>query len=205
MNKTDLIEEIIRTEFAFFDRVNNEGGRASCQDNWPTFHLMRSAQFAAWNMETLLSYREDLERAEKEGRNPVAEKYAYMMEYSSPAEYENIKEQLPECTAEKQRLVEELLACFLKQTEEFMQEYPSFRETSRPVYAAGDRPFFTSIETYMRGELKTYSEKTLQAYLSLIREEETAGRKIVYQIYENTAHGYGYASLEEADRKQRRV
>ncbi len=203
MNKADLVEEIVRTEFLFFDKVNNEGGRAGCQDNWPTFHLMRSAQFEAWNTDTLCSYWKDLNMAEQEGRNPVAEKYAYMMEYTSPAEYEKIQEQLPVCTSKKKAIVEELLGVFLKQTEQFMQDYPSFRKTSRPVYASDDQPFFTSIETYTRGELKTYSETTLESYLSWIRAEEAAGRKIVYQIYENTAHGYGYASVEEADCKRR--
>ncbi len=203
MERELLIEEIIETEFAFFDQVHNEGGRAGCQDNWPTFHLMRGAQFRAWDAETLQSYRDDLQQAGDEGRNPVAEKYAYMMEYSSPAEFEKIRDQLPVCSEQKRDLTERILTEFLQQTEEFMAEYPSFRKTSRPIYADDDNPFFTSIETYTRGELKTYSERTLRLYLDWILSEKKQGHRIVYQIYENTAHGYGYGSLKEADEAHR--
>ncbi len=199
MDCKDLVEDIVKTEFTMFDQVNNEGGRAGCQDNWPTFHLMRSAQFESWNEKTLSSYRMDLEQALTEGRNLLTEKYAYMMEYSSPDEYERIRDRLPVCSPEKNELIEKLLKIFLLQTEEFMEEYPSFRKNSRPVYADDDRPYFTSIETYTRGELKTYSERTLKLYLEWIKSEAEQGRKIVYRIYENTAHGYGYGTLREAD------
>lgn len=201
--KEALVDVIVRTEFTLFDQVNNRGGRADCQDNWPTFSIMRRSQFLAWNEESLESYLMDLRTAITEERNPVAEKYAYMMEYSSPAEFEQIRAQLPEVTAEKNRLVEEILRIFLQQTEAFMAEHPSFRDRSRPVYASGDRMNFTSIETYTRGELKTYSEKTLQAYLKWLRTEEAAGRKTVYEIYTNTARAYGYSSLEDFEQQIR--
>ena len=204
MTKKELVRDIVCTEFAMFDQVQNQGGRADCQDNWPAFSLMRGAQFLAWDEKTLLSYREDLARAEEEGRNPVSEKYAYMMEYSSPEEFEQIRNRLPVCSPEKLELIEEALKIFLRQTEDFMEKYPSFRRRSRPIYAEGDSPNFTSIETYTRGELKTYSEETLHSYLEWMKKEEAEGRKIVNQIYENTVYGYGYSSLEEADRAQRK-
>ena len=52
--KEDLIEKIIAEEWKQFDQVNNEGGRASCQDNWPTFHIMRKSQFDNWNERKVL-------------------------------------------------------------------------------------------------------------------------------------------------------
>ncbi|MGE4487789.1 MAG: DUF4125 family protein, partial [Synergistaceae bacterium] len=44
----DIIESIIQMEWEFFDKVENEGGRASCQDNWETFSKMRRSQYMAW-------------------------------------------------------------------------------------------------------------------------------------------------------------
>jgi hypothetical protein len=44
----NIIESIIRMEWEFFDKVENEGGRASCQDNWETFSKMRRSQYMAW-------------------------------------------------------------------------------------------------------------------------------------------------------------
>ena len=36
-----------------FDKVNNKGGRADCQNNKQTFIAMRASQFEAWNQEVL--------------------------------------------------------------------------------------------------------------------------------------------------------
>ncbi len=77
--REDLIEKIIGEEWKQFDRVNNEGGRASCQDNWPTLHIMRKSQFENWNERMLESYYKDVTRAAEEGWNLLTEKYARMM------------------------------------------------------------------------------------------------------------------------------
>ncbi len=53
-----------------FDKVENEGGRASCQDNWDTFSKMRRSQYMAWPLPLLESWKSDLVRANEEGRNP---------------------------------------------------------------------------------------------------------------------------------------
>jgi len=76
---TEIIEKIISLEWEMFQRVENEGGRASCQDDPTTFYHMRKSQFSAWTEEICLSYLEDLRAAAKSGRNLVEEKYARMM------------------------------------------------------------------------------------------------------------------------------
>ena len=45
---TNLVESIIKLEWNQFQQTNNEGGRASCQGNWPMFHQMRASQFMTW-------------------------------------------------------------------------------------------------------------------------------------------------------------
>ena len=82
MTKEELVEQIILKEWKMFDAVNNVGGRASCQDDYRTFHIMRGSQFSAWNEKTLQSYHNDLEKAGEDGRNLVSEKYGFMMEYT---------------------------------------------------------------------------------------------------------------------------
>ena len=60
LDKNAMIKAVIEEEWRQFDLVQNEGGRASCQDNWPTFRLRRYAQFAPWPVELLVSYFSDL-------------------------------------------------------------------------------------------------------------------------------------------------
>lgn len=91
----ELLEKIIALEWAMFQLVQNEGGRASCQDNYPTFRIMRESQFSAWPDAVLRSYLSDLEQAEAEGRNLVMEKYARMMERTAPERYREISAYLP--------------------------------------------------------------------------------------------------------------
>ena len=58
--KEDMITSIISREWDFFDKVQNKGGRAGCQDDFETFNIMRKSQFLAWNEETLKNYLEVL-------------------------------------------------------------------------------------------------------------------------------------------------
>ena len=63
----NLIEDIIKTEWAFFDKVQNEGGRAECQDDWKTFSIMRRSQYLAWSPALLESWMDDLREAIEDG------------------------------------------------------------------------------------------------------------------------------------------
>ena len=42
----ELIGKIVDEEWAQFQLVNNQGGRASCQDDWRQFSIMRGSQFS---------------------------------------------------------------------------------------------------------------------------------------------------------------
>ena len=43
--KDDLINEIVEVEWEMFDKVNNAGGRAACQDDEWTFYAMIQSVF----------------------------------------------------------------------------------------------------------------------------------------------------------------
>ena len=92
--KEELIDKIIEEEWKQFDKVNNEGGRASCQDNLTTFRIMRKSQFDNWNEMMLESYCRDVKKAAAEGWNLLTEKYARMMESTDPEGYEKLKDQI---------------------------------------------------------------------------------------------------------------
>lgn len=55
--KKEYTASIIRMEWELFDKVQNIGGRASCQDQWSTFQIMRSSQLLAWTPELLTATR----------------------------------------------------------------------------------------------------------------------------------------------------
>ncbi len=56
MDKRQLVNEIVDLEWGAFGEVQNEGGRAGCQDNRETFDIMRTSQYLVWTEEMLLQY-----------------------------------------------------------------------------------------------------------------------------------------------------
>ena len=52
-----VVDQIVKMEWEAFDHVKNEGGRASCQDDWDTFSIMRKSQYFTWTDEMLTEYR----------------------------------------------------------------------------------------------------------------------------------------------------
>ncbi len=47
-SKDELIRRIISEEYRMFSEVQNIGGRASCQDDFDTFYIMRSLRRTRW-------------------------------------------------------------------------------------------------------------------------------------------------------------
>ncbi|MDE5679016.1 MAG: DUF4125 family protein, partial [Lachnospiraceae bacterium] len=57
----------------------------------------------------------------------------------------------------------------------------------------------TSYETYLRGELGTYSDKMLELYGRFVVRMCQEGKNLAALTMENSAHLYGYQSLAEAE------
>ena len=85
ISKDELINQIISEEYHMFSQVENIGGRASCQDDFDTFYIMRSSQHSIFEKNTLESYLKDIKDAQAAERNLIAEKYSWMMEETDPA------------------------------------------------------------------------------------------------------------------------
>lgn len=198
--KDNLINEIIDIEWAMFDKVNNIGGRAGCQDDSWTFYVMRYSQFAAYNVEMLNLYRADLREAQMMGRNLITEKYAYMMEFTDKANYDaNLKQYMPVASVEKLDMVAKIGEMLIRWESEFAADYPGISGNSRPI--AGNSPVNVSFMIYTLGELRTYSERTLNAMLQGLEALKAKGVNPSHIIHRNTVEFYGYKDLDDAEQK----
>ena len=197
--KNKLVNDIVHTEWELFDQVQNIGGRAVCQDNWKTFYIMRSSQLSAWTPEILTSYKNDLAEAIASGRNLLSEKYGYMMERTHPKEYSKICHLLPAPGIRKRNLIESICKIQVAWQEEIAARWPFLAHQGRAIHSREDSSRITSFETYLWGELHTYSDETLGLYFSYIQSLQQQGQNLNEYILQNTVLQYGYSSLNEAN------
>lgn len=197
--KEEVTEQIVALEWRQFQQVQNEGGRADCQEDPETFRIMRKSQFLAWTQEALDSYLEDLREAEEKHWNLLTEKYARMMESTAPKRYAKLERWMPRRTEKRIWMQEELIRKKLRWEEEFAKEYPNLAGRGRLLYTSQDTPWATSFETYARGELGTYSDRTIELLKEMYGQMVKKGENLSYKIMENMVGFYGYQSLDEAE------
>lgn len=198
--KDPLIAAIIEAEWQMFDKVQNEGGRAACQNDARTFAIMRYSQFAPLPQDVLKSYHDDLAAAAREGRNLLAEKYAYMMEYTDPATFDRtLRDHLPAVSAYKQALCARIANRLIRDEQQFATRYPALHAQGRPT--EGAQADDVSVHVYALGELKTYSERTLERYDAWLRAHPE--ENISVSVHRVMVQLYGYDSLEAAEARQK--
>ncbi len=198
--KDPLIVAIIGAEWQMFDKVQNEGGRAACQNDARTFAILRYSQFAPLPQDVLESYRDDLEQAAQVGRNLLAEKYAYMMEYTDPATFDRtLRDHLPAVSAYKQEICARIANRLIRDEQQFAARYPALHAQGRPT--EGAQADDVSVHVYALGELKTYSERTLERYDAWLRAHPE--ENISVSVHRVMVQLYGYDSLEAAEARQK--
>jgi hypothetical protein len=197
--KKDSINQIIEIEWNMFENVSNIGDKASCQKDPETFKIMRSSQFSSWSDDVLKSYLNDLISAREKGRNLMTEKYARMMEFTSPEEYKNIAQFLPAINKKNLELINEIVRDILEWENELSRKFPYIKSRGRPAHSSGDSQYTTSIETYLRGELATYSFNTLILYRNDIKQNKLDNINASAISLLNMVKSYGWKSLEEAN------
>ena len=182
--KRDLIEEILNIELEMFLNVRSLQ-KASCQEDPDSFRIVRMAQFLSWSEDTLDNYLNCLRLAIKEGRNLMTEKYARMEGLIS--------------RPNKNPLIEKILSVQYAWQKEMFEKYPNLMRGARPLASSDDSIYQTSFETYLRGELGTYSDETLESLHRDISEKLERGENMTEKVYEHTVRGLEYDSLEEAE------
>jgi hypothetical protein len=203
--KNELIMDIIDREWKMFRNVKNIGGRAACQENFATFFINRMSQAESWSVPALMSYLRDLETAELNGRNLLAEKYARMMASTSPDDYKRIVHLLPALDDDVMNLVEQIVRVVLEWEKQLADQYPHIIQQGRPISSSRDTPITTSVETYLRGELLTFSLKTLKLYYENVMEQKAENINGSEVILEAMIKQYGHASLEQANEEMRKT
>jgi Protein of unknown function (DUF4125) len=197
------MRDILNIEWEMFHSVQGIDGPAPCQQDRKTFEIMRSSQILSWNEETAESYLEDLRQAKAKGRNLMTEKYARMMEYTSPCEFRRIAPSLSRLDKPAAPLIERLSRLSVEWMEELAAKYPHVAAQGRPIHAWADSKFTPSFETYNRAELATYSVRTLQLLEDHYRTIAAEGKNPAEEVLRHTVARYGYASLEQAEAAQK--
>ena len=199
LSHEELVDRIVKLEWESFDKVKNEGGRAYCQDDWATFSIMRKSQYITWSDEMLKSLIDDFNAANARGWNMITEKYGRMEASTAPEEWAKIKDSFPPIDEEQKAIIESIVGIQVKMMEEFAAEYPMSASNARSIHTSEDTPNNTSYETYLRGEVSTYSPKTLVLYGRFVARLAAEGRNLAHMIIENTALLYGYRSLDHME------
>ena len=202
LSNEELVTKIAKLEFTAFDQVKNEGGRAYCQNDWPTFSVMRKSQYLLWNRDMLMQYYYDFNREFSMGHNLITEKYGRMMESTAPERFKELEIYFPELTEEQKRIIEQIVAIQMNMMESFAAEHPNVAHNARRLHTYEDNPEDTSYETYLRGEISTYSDKMLQLYGQFVVGCIQNGVNIAQATIENTAKLYGYADIEELEKRE---
>jgi hypothetical protein len=86
---------------------------------------------------------------------------------------------------------------------EMTEGYPHLMRGSRPLSSAEDSVSATSFETYLRGELESYSDETLSLLHEDTRRKLDAGLNLSKEVYTFLVKAMGYSSLEEAEQRAR--
>lgn len=194
------IEKIIDIEWQMFQNVENIGGRASCQDDFETFYIMRFSQYGSWSDEMVDYYLNFSEDALLRGRNLVSEKYGRMMEFTHPEYYKReIEPFLPPISEDCLSLVDKIADAMVRWETEFSQLYPKLSGAGRPITSDGDATGFTSMETYARGELSTYPAELLRLYSEYIDLLSNEGKSLSLINQQIMVELYGYDTIKEAE------
>ncbi len=185
-DKRNLIESILDLELNMFLTVRSEVP-ASCQEDPEAFRLHRRAQFSIWSEETLRSYHSDLVDAEQQGRNLMTLKYARMENLIPPLSENPIIDAIVQMALEAQRGM--------------LLRYPNILSRGRPLEDDGSGS--TSFTAYLRGELETYSDRTLELLHRDIRRSAERGENWAIQTYTSLFRELGYTSLDEVKERLR--
>jgi AcrR family transcriptional regulator len=180
--KNELLEQVLDREWQMFVRVRS-ANPAPCQSAPANFRAIRGSLFEMWSEAMLQTYLENLEDALARGRNLLSEKYA-RMDNLIPALSDN-------------PLIGEIVASEERWQDELRQRYPAlYRRCCRSRDPSGDGREFS---VYLRCELETYGERTLQLYHENMINAEALKRNLAIEALEQLVRRSGYRDAAHAE------
>lgn len=174
----DELSWILDFEWKNFDEIRGINGRALCQDSPKEFFIMRLAQYLAYNRKLIGYLYEDLKKAEKNGFNPIFDKYARMMEFTDKDKFESIKENLEELSPVKSHLLENI-----KKT--LNSKATNIPKDLKKVRPEKSKDKSISSNDYYIAEITCLSLKTLWSIEQMI---DNPSYNLEENIYENTKY-----------------
>lgn len=176
----ELLHDIVAIELRMFLTVQTSDP-TTCQEQPEAFKLMRRAGFHVLSPETLESYLQDLQEALDEDRNLITLKYA------------RIDELIP--SLNNNPVIGKIVEIEERWFKELEHKYPlTFR--NRAEFAAG---------TYLRSELETYSDRTLELYLKDVTKALQEGRNLTAERYTYLFKQLGYNSIDYMEQQRRKA
>ncbi|MBL0699692.1 MAG: DUF4125 family protein [Desulfosarcina sp.] len=185
----NLTNRILKRELDMFLTVPTLQ-KASCQEDPEMFKIVRSSQFVSWSRETLESYLQDLKSAEKNNINLMTQKYARM---------DNLIEKIKENPE-----MDEIVDIEIEWQKEMFEKFPCLMGSARALRSSEDTPSATSFETYLRGELETYSDTTLTFLLKDVKHYFEKNENMMIKNYLDMVKQLGYTSIEDAEETKRK-
>lgn len=174
-SRESLLYEIIERELVMFLATPNEGGVANCQMHPDAFRAMRRMTHSVHDEATLRSYLHDLRLAAESGRNFMIEKYARM------------DDRLPPLSSSP--LLDEIADAETAFLEDAAARFPH-------VIKRNGNNFF---RRYLRCELETLSDATLELYAEEIRRARAEGKNLAEERHRTLLQLLGKGSLEDCE------
>ena len=100
--------------------------------------------------------------------------------------------------------IEKILAIQHGWQREMFSKYPHVMSGARPLSKSAETSSVTSFETYLRGELETYSDRTLSLLYEDIKRKFDNRVNMAEETYEALVRASGMKSLEEAEKLKRK-
>jgi hypothetical protein len=175
-----LLNEIIDIELRMFLAVLSASPSA-CQEQPDALRLMRRGSFCVLSAETLESYLSDLQEALEEGTNLMEMKYA------------RIDDLVPPLSTSP--FIDEIVDIESGWMKDLAGKYPlAFK--GRAEYSAG---------IYLRSELETYSDRTLELYFGDVSRAAAEGRNLTEERYTFIFKQIGFDSIDAMERERQQA
>lgn len=182
MGKDALLTKILDFEWGMFVRVKSTHP-VSCQSSPDKFRAIRRSVFEMWTEEMLSAYLKQLQKAKKQGRNLLTEKYARM---------DNL---IPPLT--ENPLIGAIIKINERWQHELHQRFPAlFGSCCRGTNPTDDGSNFS---IYLSSELETYGDPVIDLYYQNVKDADNQGRNMSAEALLRLVQTSGYRDLQHAE------